>query len=298
MVRDAQIDPLSRRLVHVDFLRVDLDSEVHVTVPLVLTGKAVGVTNGGNLHQSLHVIPIAAKPAAIPTKLEVDVTAAGHRRRAPRQRPQAGRRACARCSIRATPSRRSWRRRPRRSRPRRRRSRARCRPRARRRAPAAARRGQGGGRQGRRPAKRAPPLAKRRRRREVARTYCSAEQRTPRMWLVVGLGNPARSTQDNRHNVGFMVVDELAARARRRLAAARQVRRRARRGHAGGRARPSLQADGVHERQRTGGRARGRLLEGAGRRRRSSCTTSSTCRSGASSWAPAAGTAATTASAR
>jgi large subunit ribosomal protein L25 len=74
MVRDAQIDPLSRRLEHVDFLRVDLNEEVHVTVPLVLTGKAIGTTNGGNLHQSLHVIPIAAKPAAIPTKLEVDVS--------------------------------------------------------------------------------------------------------------------------------------------------------------------------------------------------------------------------------
>ena len=75
MVRDAQVNPLSRRLEHVDFLRVDLDSEVHVTVPLVLVGKAVGTTNGGNLHQSLHAISIAAKPAAIPTKLEADVTA-------------------------------------------------------------------------------------------------------------------------------------------------------------------------------------------------------------------------------
>ena len=26
-----------------------------MTVPLVLTGKAIGATNGGNLHQSLHV---------------------------------------------------------------------------------------------------------------------------------------------------------------------------------------------------------------------------------------------------
>jgi large subunit ribosomal protein L25 len=74
MVRDAQINPLSRRLVHVDFLRVDVNEEVQVTVPLVLTGKAVGVTNGGNLHQSLYRVPIAAKPAAIPTKLEVDVS--------------------------------------------------------------------------------------------------------------------------------------------------------------------------------------------------------------------------------
>ena len=75
MVRDAQINPLSRRLVHVDFLAVDLNAEVHVTVPLLLTGKAIGVTNGGNLHQSMHMVPVAAKPAAIPTKLEVDVSA-------------------------------------------------------------------------------------------------------------------------------------------------------------------------------------------------------------------------------
>jgi large subunit ribosomal protein L25 len=75
MVREAQVNPVSRRLVHVDFLRVDLNAEVHVTVPLVLTGKAVGTTNGGNLHQSLHFISVAAKPAAIPTKLEADVSA-------------------------------------------------------------------------------------------------------------------------------------------------------------------------------------------------------------------------------
>jgi PTH1 family peptidyl-tRNA hydrolase len=34
------------------------------------------------------------------------------------------------------------------------------------------------------------------------------------MHLVVGLGNPGPEYQDNRHNLGFMVVDELLARAR------------------------------------------------------------------------------------
>jgi len=34
------------------------------------------------------------------------------------------------------------------------------------------------------------------------------------MHLVVGLGNPGVEYQDNRHNLGFMVVDELRARAR------------------------------------------------------------------------------------
>jgi large subunit ribosomal protein L25 len=75
MIRDVQIDPMSRKIMHVDFIRVSMDEEVKVTVPLHLTGTPVGVVNGGNLHQGMHAVPLAAKPDAIPTKLELNVSA-------------------------------------------------------------------------------------------------------------------------------------------------------------------------------------------------------------------------------
>lgn len=74
MIRDVQIDPLSRKIVHIDFLRVDLNEDVRVDVPLVLKGTPAGVVDGGNLHHNVHYLPIAAKPGAIPAKIELDVT--------------------------------------------------------------------------------------------------------------------------------------------------------------------------------------------------------------------------------
>jgi large subunit ribosomal protein L25 len=74
MLREVQIDPLSRQVLHIDFLRISLDEEVRVTVPLALVGTPKGVVDGGNLHQSVHMLAVAAKPTAIPNKIELDVS--------------------------------------------------------------------------------------------------------------------------------------------------------------------------------------------------------------------------------
>src|SRR3954469_12679445 len=75
LLKDYQQDPVTRELLHADFIDVRENEQVRVNVPLVLVGKAVGVAEGGILSQQRREIEVFALPNAIPEKIEVDVTA-------------------------------------------------------------------------------------------------------------------------------------------------------------------------------------------------------------------------------
>ncbi|HEY4159925.1 MAG TPA: 50S ribosomal protein L25 [Polyangiaceae bacterium] len=75
LLRDFQYHPVSRELLHADFVQIHLDKPVDVEVPLELTGKPVGVTAGGTLRQVFRKLPIRCLPGVIPVKLTHDVTA-------------------------------------------------------------------------------------------------------------------------------------------------------------------------------------------------------------------------------
>ncbi|MFN0063890.1 MAG: 50S ribosomal protein L25 [Myxococcaceae bacterium] len=74
LLKDYQQDPVSRDILHVDFIDVRENEAVKVNVPLVLTGKAIGVLEGGILSQLRRELEVHALPAAIPEKIEVDVS--------------------------------------------------------------------------------------------------------------------------------------------------------------------------------------------------------------------------------
>jgi large subunit ribosomal protein L25 len=74
MVRDYSYHPVTRELVHADFLQIKLDQPIDVEVPFVCTGKAKGLVQGGILQQVFRRIPVRALPENIPVGVEVDVT--------------------------------------------------------------------------------------------------------------------------------------------------------------------------------------------------------------------------------
>lgn len=74
MVWEWQVHPLRRNLTHVDLIAIDPDKMIEVSVPIKLTGKAVGTVEGGQIHVVRHEVEIRAKPAEIPTEFVLDIT--------------------------------------------------------------------------------------------------------------------------------------------------------------------------------------------------------------------------------
>jgi len=75
MIRDMQLHPLSREILHLDFLRVLMTEKVRVQVAVELTGTAYGVkTEGGVLDFSHRAVYVECLPGDIPKQIEVDVS--------------------------------------------------------------------------------------------------------------------------------------------------------------------------------------------------------------------------------
>jgi large subunit ribosomal protein L25 len=74
LLKDYQQDPVTREILHADFIAVTEKEPVKVNVPLVLVGKAVGTADGGLLSQVRRQLEVWALPNAIPEKIEADVT--------------------------------------------------------------------------------------------------------------------------------------------------------------------------------------------------------------------------------
>ena len=75
LIKDYQVDPVSHRLLHVDFYRVAMDKVITVTVRIELTGEAEGVkVQGGLIDFVQREVAVACLPSEIPENIEVDVS--------------------------------------------------------------------------------------------------------------------------------------------------------------------------------------------------------------------------------
>ena len=75
-VREVQFHPVTERLVHVDFIKVDITKTIRADVPIEIEGLAPAVRNlGGTLLQPLQSVTVEALPMDIPISytLQADI---------------------------------------------------------------------------------------------------------------------------------------------------------------------------------------------------------------------------------
>jgi len=73
IVREVQINPVTDEVLHVDFIRVDADTEVEDHVRIHYKGRPKGASEGGVFNELMESILLRALPKHLPNEILVEV---------------------------------------------------------------------------------------------------------------------------------------------------------------------------------------------------------------------------------
>ena len=77
LIREIQRHPFRRQVLHIDFQELVAGEKITVNVPIVLTGTAAGVKDGGTVEEVTREVSVEVDPANIPSHFEIDISALG-----------------------------------------------------------------------------------------------------------------------------------------------------------------------------------------------------------------------------
>jgi len=73
IMQDIQFHPVTEKILHIDFLEVFDDKPITVSLPVVLSGVAIGVKNGGNLMFRRPKIITKGLVSNLPEAINIDI---------------------------------------------------------------------------------------------------------------------------------------------------------------------------------------------------------------------------------
>lgn len=75
LIHDVQLDPVKHEPIHVDFLTIDMNKKITVSVPIEFIGISPAVkSNLGNLVKVMHEVEVEALPANLPHDIKADIS--------------------------------------------------------------------------------------------------------------------------------------------------------------------------------------------------------------------------------
>lgn len=77
VLKEYQLDPLTDEFIHVDFLQLNEDRKVTVTLPILFTGVPEGVKQGGKLVIKMKALKVKTYPRYLKEHIEVNLDTLG-----------------------------------------------------------------------------------------------------------------------------------------------------------------------------------------------------------------------------
>jgi len=74
MIKDAQYNPITEQVIHIDLMRVRRTEKMTFSLPIVLEGVAAGSVEGGIVTQAATSIDIECFPTNVPESIIVDIS--------------------------------------------------------------------------------------------------------------------------------------------------------------------------------------------------------------------------------
>lgn len=75
ILKDVQFDPVSEKIIHFDLLGLSADQTLETQVPIMITGQAAGIKDGGVIQHNLHKLDVECLPINIPDHVVIDISA-------------------------------------------------------------------------------------------------------------------------------------------------------------------------------------------------------------------------------
>lgn len=73
LIKEIQFHPVTDRIVHVDFIELIPGKAVNTNIPVITTGNAIGVMNGGKLRKTLRKLSIRSTPENLPDSITINI---------------------------------------------------------------------------------------------------------------------------------------------------------------------------------------------------------------------------------
>lgn len=74
IIKEIQEDPVTGKVLHIDFQQVSLNEEIEKKVPIVVTGEGLVESKGGIIQHQLRELELVGLPQDLPSEINIDVS--------------------------------------------------------------------------------------------------------------------------------------------------------------------------------------------------------------------------------